>query len=204
MSGQHQQGVGAVLTINGDTRAMKQFLEAIPQAYGQVVPNSQVHVTLVDFGETALDIVSDSDLTVLSNASVQMAEYLGYLPLRQMVFHRNKYKEEDKGELKPFGRFLGVEIEPCADLEHLRAGLGKIIKKEIGIDIIDGSDFRPHMSVVEQPKSKSRRVNPKGYSPVIPVNLHVNGYDVGKRTFTTRVPTASVQRYANRPSGLRR
>lgn len=202
MAGGNQQGVGAILSINGDTRAMKEFLENIPPAYGQVVPNSQVHLTLVDYRETAIEIVTDRDLIALTNASTRMVEHLGSLPLKQLVFHPAK----GNGELRPFGRYLGIEVQKTPEIEQLRSWLGKIVKKEVGIEILDDEEnFVPHISTVEQPKNRSRRVKPQGYKPVVPANLHVNGFDVGKRVFPPpqKNHISTKQSYANRPGGLR-
>ncbi|MDZ7744743.1 MAG: hypothetical protein U5K77_03215 [Candidatus Saccharibacteria bacterium] len=205
MASVERQGIGAILTINGNTRAMKGFLDDIPRQFGDVVAYNQVHVTMLDYQETAIDVVTERDLIALDNANKHTVDYLGSLPLSQMVLRPSR---EVRG-LAEFGRFLGVTVEKTPEVEHIRSKLLDIVMDTMRVDVLSSdendSDFVPHMSTVMRPKSKNKQVKPKSFMPSVSGNLHVDGFDTGRRLFQNDkgFKARSKQKYSNQPTRVR-
>lgn len=169
-----QRGISAVLTINGDTRAVQQMLRDLPAQLGKPKDPSNLDLTLIYPYETIIDVFSDRDLKVLHNAETRMHRYLGSLPLREVVL-----KPADE-RLKKFCRFMAVPILETPFLLEARSTLAEIVENETGRPVKNRS-YEAHLSVSRRTKTTSQKLLSRTSAVRFPRNIHVNGYDVGQR-----------------------
>lgn len=198
MANSERHAVGAALSVNGNTLAMRNLLDGLPRQYGDVVPNSQVHVTLVGFQETAIDVLTERDAIAIHNTSQAMNSYLGELMLNNLMLN----PDTKKSGLGEYGRSLGVALEISPEIERLRTRLCGIVFKNLGIELFD-DDFEPHVSVLQRPKRSTLHPDQLTVLPKLPQYFHVDGFDVGERFFESRRNERKKQPFANRSRGFR-
>lgn len=188
------QGVSAVLAINGRTRAMNKFFGNLPSGYGDPINPSNAHVTMLDYAETKIDVFSMRDLNALRDTEQQIVGYLSGLAVEREVLH------PEGDELKKCGRWLAIPLRKTNFMEELRGEIGEIVRETLGV--IPDRIFEPHMSAVYSVRGKSRA---KEHVPPFPGNMHVNGYNVGRRAFYhNSMRTRSNQPFVNKSKAERR
>ncbi len=190
------RGVGAVLSVNGNTRKMQEFMGEIPTSISTPIDPDRMHLTLLDFDETMVPITSVRDSIALEKTAHAITNYLGGLPLGEIVLR----PEEER--LKVFGRFLGIVVSNSELLLQAREKMEEIARKNLGLEI-DDENFIPHISVARI-TNRRKNLRLENFAPPIPPNIHVTGYDIGQRKkgYNVRRPSKK-QSYANRPKALR-
>lgn len=187
MAESYQQGVGAMLTINGYTDEFKGFYDKLSPRLGHPAERGNLHLTIVDSAETAIDIFSERDLIALRRTQDEMGDLLSRLWLREVTLH------PISGNLKKISGRLVVEVAEEGFIEGLRTSLSEIVLKEMG-EGLSGRDYVPHISLLNFFKKSGR----PSKSLRAPANLHVNGYLVGQQIFEERPSKNSSQKYVNR------
>lgn len=175
-----RQGVGAVLDINGETRAFRDLRNQLPTHISNLVSPNDIHLTLVDSAETAIPILSPRDALALSDVATQWHKYLGGLPLKGCVLRPSNENGRRGRQLAKFGRFLGFAIENSEMIQEIRGSLADILAERAGIRIGD-RDFVPHVAVSYLFKRK--RYNTRRDSPMSPPGYHVVGWSISQRHF---------------------
>lgn len=188
MSEIERTGVSALLTVNADTRVMRRFLGNMPEQYGAISTPEDLHITMMDYTETLVDVFSDRDLIALRNTSRAANEYLSGQPLNRVTVH------PAQAQLGEFGKFLGIEVEYDPYLEDIRGKLGEIASEEAGVKL-SNRDFVPHISVAH--KFVKRRRSQPILAPAAPTDIHLDGYFVGQRTLKDQTGRRPHQPYRN-------
>lgn len=191
---ENPQGVSAVLTINGATRAMDRFFGNLPAGYGTPINPRNAHVTVLESPETKIDIFSNRDLIALRNTGDQIAHHLSALAVSREVL------QPSGDELKKYGRWLAIPLRQTNFMEDLRGTIADITEEHLGVKV--DNKYDPHMSVAFTVKGKSRA---KEHVPPFPSNLHINGYSVGRKSFRHNPGRLrSNQSYVNKSKAERR
>lgn len=166
-------GIGAKLKIDSTAKPIKRLFEGLSPRYGTVIPPDGLHVTLVNYKETAVEIYSEEDLQKLRNMYSRIRMYLGSLALQKTELKPNSRF------LKKFGQHLVIQIEPIDILQNARTTLVQIAQEERGNDSIR-NNFKFHMAVIKMTKN-ARTIPPttiKTISAPIPYRMDVTGFEI--------------------------
>lgn len=196
------RGVGAVLEVNGRTRTMTSFLDKFPSHLGNTFNPGALHVTMVDWAETVIDVFTQRDLIALHNVEAAMSRYLGALPLEQLTVEP-EVRPPNKSCIDKFGRRIGITLVKTALLEDIRGSLGELLTQHLDVKLAD-KGFDPHVSVAH-PARNVRRGRVTTATVKTPAAIPVVGYSIGQKTFShqsSRLRNKSTK-YTNRPHGFR-
>lgn len=191
MAEAYQQGVGALLTIQGQTPQFKRFYDELSPRLGHPSERENLHLTLVDSAETAVDVFSNRDLIALRRTQDEVGDYLSRLPLGEITLHPRE------SQIRKLSQRLCIYVEKTPFIEQVRNDLGKIVQEELD-ESLARRDFIPHISVLSLFRDSGRRPPKK---PRSPSNLHVNGYLVGQQVFRPKNGANHSQSYVNHSRG---
>lgn len=184
-------GVGAVLSVNARTRAFDKFFGGLSSSYGNPIDVSRAHITLVDSAETAIHISTERDLIALQHTSEKFLEYLGMIPINDMVLR----PDPEIQRLEKFGRHLGIVVAKTPELTAIRKHMAELSVTELGVSL--EREYVPHLSVT---RKQSGRNKTRKRVPPFPKGIPVNGYSVDIRSFEQDPRRArSKQEFINQP-----
>lgn len=193
-----QRAIGAVLNVNGETGAVKKFMNGLPPKYGKPTDRSNLHVTVIDPNEHTIDVITPRDGIAIDRALSGLTSLFHGYPIAELELTPASH------ELERIKNRYAVEITESDRLMEIRNMAASIMLKELGVSL-SSEEYRPHMTVtrIRRISKDKRKIPIQGGNEElrIPRRFHIDGFDVGEKIKSDNARKKKKKPYINNPAG---